>query len=314
MPIVSMPDGTRVEFPDDMSREQIRAMILKKFPEADPEIGGTTKQIARGAAQGAVLDPIEGIGQIIEHATGKKIPIPQSVRNWFDKVRENTEATGTGTASRIGGAIASFLVAPEAALGARAASIGYRASRMKGPELVAYAQKLGRPEATSRISAYAGKLGKTPNRLTNDEVAEALLTRVPSAPATGAARFGRQAGLGAVAGAVQPVTDTGEEGSFATEKGLQALAGGVLGGAAGLPIGQLALKHLGRHRYHYSPWTAAAMLHNPAHGIPALGTLGALAAQYGLEKAGPRVAAPLGAAGGQAVDQIMEEQRDEQAQ
>src|SRR5690554_7522441 len=34
MPIVKMPDGTQVRFPDDMPREQIRDMIASKFPDA----------------------------------------------------------------------------------------------------------------------------------------------------------------------------------------------------------------------------------------------------------------------------------------
>lgn len=34
MPIVNMPDGTRVRFPDDMPREEIRDMIATKFPDA----------------------------------------------------------------------------------------------------------------------------------------------------------------------------------------------------------------------------------------------------------------------------------------
>lgn len=33
MPIIEMPDGTEVEFPDNMPKEQIRAMIQKKFPQ-----------------------------------------------------------------------------------------------------------------------------------------------------------------------------------------------------------------------------------------------------------------------------------------
>lgn len=33
MPIVTMPDGTNVQFPDDMPKEQIRGMIVRKFPE-----------------------------------------------------------------------------------------------------------------------------------------------------------------------------------------------------------------------------------------------------------------------------------------
>jgi hypothetical protein len=34
MPIVAMPDGVQVEFPDDMPKEQIRSLILQKFPDA----------------------------------------------------------------------------------------------------------------------------------------------------------------------------------------------------------------------------------------------------------------------------------------
>jgi hypothetical protein len=34
MPIVGMPDGTKVQFPDDMPDEQIRGMISQKFPDA----------------------------------------------------------------------------------------------------------------------------------------------------------------------------------------------------------------------------------------------------------------------------------------
>ncbi len=34
MPVVEMPNGDRVEFPDDMPKEQIRSMIEAKFPEA----------------------------------------------------------------------------------------------------------------------------------------------------------------------------------------------------------------------------------------------------------------------------------------
>jgi hypothetical protein len=33
MPIVQMPDGTQVQFPDDMPDDQIRGLILQKFPE-----------------------------------------------------------------------------------------------------------------------------------------------------------------------------------------------------------------------------------------------------------------------------------------
>jgi hypothetical protein len=34
MPIVKMPDGANVSFPDNMPPDQIRSMILQKFPDA----------------------------------------------------------------------------------------------------------------------------------------------------------------------------------------------------------------------------------------------------------------------------------------
>lgn len=37
MPIVQMPDGTRVRFPDDMPPDQIRDMIASRFPDAVPK-------------------------------------------------------------------------------------------------------------------------------------------------------------------------------------------------------------------------------------------------------------------------------------
>jgi len=47
MPIVQMPDGANVQFPDDMPREQIRSLISSKFPE----LGGAPAQPRPQAAQ-----------------------------------------------------------------------------------------------------------------------------------------------------------------------------------------------------------------------------------------------------------------------
>lgn len=49
MPIVKMPDGTNVSFPDDMPREQIRDMIAKKFPDAVPQ--SASPQMQEGLAE-----------------------------------------------------------------------------------------------------------------------------------------------------------------------------------------------------------------------------------------------------------------------
>ena len=34
MPIVARPDGAHVSFPDDMPSDQIRSLVLQKFPDA----------------------------------------------------------------------------------------------------------------------------------------------------------------------------------------------------------------------------------------------------------------------------------------
>jgi hypothetical protein len=281
-----------------MPREEIRAMIEKKFPETNPEIGGKAYQFGRGVVQGALYDPVEGIGQLIEHASGMKIPIPQGVRNWFDKVRENTEATGTGTAGRITGAVGSLVAAPEAMLAGRAASVAARAANATSKSVFDIASKLGKAETTARISEYAAKVGKTPRQLTNADLTRALLSP-ERAPLTGARRLAAQAATGAALGAAQPVDPNADD--FAAQKGYQALAGGALGGLAGLPIGGPLLHHALRHRYHYGPWGVVGAVTHPHAAIPSLAILSGLAAKYGLEKAGPRVAAPLGAVAGQAM-------------
>jgi hypothetical protein len=49
--IVRMPNGDRVGFPDDMSRDEIHFFIMKKFPEA-PGHQGMIGQFVRGVGQG----------------------------------------------------------------------------------------------------------------------------------------------------------------------------------------------------------------------------------------------------------------------
>ena len=301
MPVVAMPDGTQVRFPDDMSREEIRSIIRKKFPETDPQIGGKAYQFGRGAVQGAIFDPVEGIGQLIEHASGMKIPIPQSVRNWFDKVRENTEATGVGTAGRWTGTLGSLALAPEAMLGAKALGLTGRAAAAAATpaEIARLTRQMGTPAAIRQYEAYAKAMGKAP--VTNAERHAALLGNFAK-PTTTAGRVARQAAIGAGVGATQPVAE-GED--FATQKLYQALAGGSLAGLAGSPLGEIALRAARHH-----PWaTAAAVLH-PASHVPTLAILSGMLAQKGLAAAGERVAAPIGAAAGRVLSGERQEEQD----
>lgn len=51
MPIVSMPDGAQVSFPDDMPAEQIRSLIAEKFPQAVNDVNPVA-DIAKSAGVG----------------------------------------------------------------------------------------------------------------------------------------------------------------------------------------------------------------------------------------------------------------------
>ena len=57
MPIVKMPDGANVSFPADMPADQIRGMILQKFPDAGkaaaPDKGGFVSEL------GKAINPVE---------------------------------------------------------------------------------------------------------------------------------------------------------------------------------------------------------------------------------------------------------------
>jgi len=60
MPIVKMPDGTQVRFPDEMPKEQIRALILQKFPDAGnpaPQQQPNDPNAQAAAAGLPVVDP-----------------------------------------------------------------------------------------------------------------------------------------------------------------------------------------------------------------------------------------------------------------
>ncbi|GAA0613236.1 hypothetical protein [Paenochrobactrum glaciei] len=76
MPIVKMPDGTQVRFPDDMPREQIRDMIASKFPDAAQKVqpqanrDGTYGQVP----EGMVLNPATGQMEDMRSPANPNIP------------------------------------------------------------------------------------------------------------------------------------------------------------------------------------------------------------------------------------------------
>lgn len=60
MPIVAMPDGTQVSFPDDMPAEQIKGMIASKFPDAVPKPAMSAADIGMDALQSLGIGGAKG--------------------------------------------------------------------------------------------------------------------------------------------------------------------------------------------------------------------------------------------------------------
>jgi hypothetical protein len=83
MPIVAMPDGTQVSFPDDMPADQIRGMIAQKFPDVVPKESVSTaadmgKSALSGVAQGAIglAGLLPGVSSVMKGAANKYLIDP----------------------------------------------------------------------------------------------------------------------------------------------------------------------------------------------------------------------------------------------
>lgn len=75
MPIVKMPDGTQVQFPDDMPREQIRDMIASKFPDVVPKKPQANPDGTFGQPpEGMVLNPMTGQMEDLRSPANPNIP------------------------------------------------------------------------------------------------------------------------------------------------------------------------------------------------------------------------------------------------
>lgn len=74
MPIIEMPDGTQVEFPNDMPREKIRELIASKFPDE-------VKGVAEPAKTGRISLPFIGEPSLIGMAKGigRAVSLPSEV-------------------------------------------------------------------------------------------------------------------------------------------------------------------------------------------------------------------------------------------
>jgi hypothetical protein len=84
--IVALPDGREAEFPDEMSNDDIAAVLRKQFPAAASEANrpGAVERGARGFLQG-LQDPRDALSQILTRAGGAVgIPGSADAARWWD--------------------------------------------------------------------------------------------------------------------------------------------------------------------------------------------------------------------------------------
>jgi hypothetical protein len=89
MPVVRMPDGAEVRFPDDMPKEQIKSLIASKFPEAVPQSAPVEQPKAEGYQRSTILP----LGKDL--ATGEiSFAVPGILQSAFESGKQAVTAPG----------------------------------------------------------------------------------------------------------------------------------------------------------------------------------------------------------------------------
>ena len=130
MPIVTMPNGDRVNFPDDMSKDQIKEKIRSKFPE-DVDSGW---QLAGDELKGAARGVAKGIGNLAEELPTLGTPHVSELDPNAKEFLNSPNATYGEAIGSFAGENAPFMVGgPEAAIGKGVAKAIPLAGKMAGP-------------------------------------------------------------------------------------------------------------------------------------------------------------------------------------
>jgi hypothetical protein len=225
MPIVGMPDGTQVQFPDEMPADQIKGLIAQKFPDQVQKV-----QKEMGPVQAALHGAAQGLSA-----------------NFSD------ELAGLHAASGIpGGPGVSPISIPVGA-----ARLAYEYLTQPGSATQGYEQARNAVRGANKAATEQQPIAHTVG-----EVGGAVAVPLGGAlnAATLPARMARGAAVGAASGAASGLGE-GETVPQRVTKGVSgAVVGGALGGA-GVPViekgaqavGYLAQKPIGLIRGAFNP-------------------------------------------------------------
>lgn len=126
MPVVSLPNGDRIRFPDNMPKEEIHQWIVERFPTA-PEHRDIVGQLARGldqGAAGALLDisamlPKTGIlgGELPGLPEYARQARRQAMKETEKFANEPSEGDAQGLGRVVGGALPYMTAGPAGIVG-----------------------------------------------------------------------------------------------------------------------------------------------------------------------------------------------------
>ena len=126
MPIVTMPDGARVNFPDDMPSEQIKSLISSKFPQ---ETASLSPQAGDLAPQNA--EPKGEVQQGMQVWTSPTSePMPDT--KLMDKQQRFDRGVGLATRSILQGAASPVTIAPDLVTAGINAATGSKIEPLSG--------------------------------------------------------------------------------------------------------------------------------------------------------------------------------------
>jgi hypothetical protein len=130
MPIVTMPNGDRVQFPDSMSKDQIKEKIRSKFPDA----GDSGWDTAKGAVTGFGRGVAKGVTKLADEIPTLGLPHVGELDPRVKQFEDSPDASTSESIGSFAGQNAPFLIGgPEAAIGKGVAKAIPFAGRMAGP-------------------------------------------------------------------------------------------------------------------------------------------------------------------------------------
>jgi hypothetical protein len=227
MPIVAMPDGTNVSFPDDMPKRQIAGLIASKFPKDT----GSDKGEYRASLQGFNATVPFGERIVAGMSAGVAAPFAdESIGELYSQARSNQKATETSN--------------PNAYLGGNLAG-----AAMTLP--IGLSKTVANPSAIGNIANGLNKASSTiGNFVRGGEVAKdagtlAKLGNVGLQSAKGAGVAGATGALYGYGGSKNDLNSPEALRDAATVGGYSAAVGGaipVLGAGAGAAIGAILPK------------------------------------------------------------------------